>query len=646
MVRPILTTNGEVLAYIGLDLEPQADLTGADLVDADLTGADLSGANLTNADLSFADLSFADLTDADLTGANLSGVQSGSITGNPNLTGTGFLLTAGYLVGPEANLSDANLTGADLTGADLSSADLTGADLSDADLSFADLSFADLTDADLTGADLTDAYLAGVKSGSITGNPNLTGTGFLLTAGYLVGPEANLGYANLGGADLTGADLTNANLNRATYLGSTTGSAFYNAETDFTDAYSGTHRRGTLFDPVAAGWNFVCEPEPDADEDEVCDSVDNCPAAANPGQEDADSNGTGDACNDGEDADSDEWADLLDNCPSDWNPDQADANTDDIGDVCQSDPDGDDIEGTDDNCPWHFNPEQADRDGDGIGDACDPYPESACGASNCSFSSNVDGTTTVELTNTTFLTLDAPDGQIYEDSRTFEIPIGLLEGAIIDVDIDIDFTKRAGGTGSVPQCEGIGLALSAPGWEREAAVKLIDTSSFDTFFSDGWENQDASSVITFDQEAASAVNGGPACNTFFQTPPCCPPSTGTYRPTGEGALTDFNGLDPSGTWTLFVADGGKDIQGGDSLGTPMEFNQATLRITVDPDTDQDGLLNSQDPDDDNDGYPDAEEIAAGSDPLDMNSIPAPEPTSVLLQLTALLTLAGLRRRGH
>ncbi len=48
---------------------------------------------------------------------------------------------------------------------------------------------------------------------------------------------------------------------------------------------------------------------------------------------------------------------------------------------------------------------------------------------------------------------------------------------------------------------------------------------------------------------------------------------------------------------------------------------------------------------DGDGFTDAEEIAAGTDPLDMNSTPAPEPTSVLLQLTALLTLAGLRRRG-
>ena len=42
-----------------------------------------------------------------------------------------------------------------------------------------------------------------------------------------------------------------------------------------------------------------------------------------------------------------------------------------------------------------------------------------------------------------------------------------------------------------------------------------------------------------------------------------------------------------------------------------------------------------------DGFTDAEEIAAGTDPLDANSTPIPEPTSILLQLTALLTLAGL-----
>ena len=34
----------------------------------------------------------------------------------------------------------------------------------------------------------------------------------------------------------------------------------YNAETDFTNAYSGAYGASALFDPVAAGWNFVPEP--------------------------------------------------------------------------------------------------------------------------------------------------------------------------------------------------------------------------------------------------------------------------------------------------------------------------------------------------------------------------------------------------
>ncbi|MFP6628486.1 MAG: thrombospondin type 3 repeat-containing protein, partial [Myxococcota bacterium] len=59
------------------------------------------------------------------------------------------------------------------------------------------------------------------------------------------------------------------------------------------------------------------------DADGVGDNGDNCPLVVNAGQEDADSNGTGDACNDFEDTDGDEWADALDSCPEDFNPGQS-----------------------------------------------------------------------------------------------------------------------------------------------------------------------------------------------------------------------------------------------------------------------------------------------------------------------------------
>jgi Dockerin type I domain/Thrombospondin type 3 repeat len=57
----------------------------------------------------------------------------------------------------------------------------------------------------------------------------------------------------------------------------------------------------------------------DHDHDGVADSDDNCPFAANPGQDDGDGDGTGDAC---------------DNCPGKANPLQEDSDLDGTGDVC------------------------------------------------------------------------------------------------------------------------------------------------------------------------------------------------------------------------------------------------------------------------------------------------------------------------
>ena len=48
-------------------------------------------------------------------------------------------------------------------------------------------------------------------------------------------------------------------------------------------------------------------------------------------------------------------------------------------------------------------------------------------------------------------------------------------------------------------------------------------------------------------------------------------------------------------------------------------------------------------DDDGDGFSDDEETAAGSDPLDAQSTPGPEPAAGLLGLAALASLGALRR---
>ncbi len=90
--------------------------------------------------------------------------------------------------------------------------------------------------------------------------------------------------------------------------------------------------------PVAAGMRMGV----DRDEDTVLDADDNCPAFANSGQEDDDSDGVGNSCEppdtDGDgDGDGDGVADNIDNCTNAMNAAQIDTDADGHGNACDGD---------------------------------------------------------------------------------------------------------------------------------------------------------------------------------------------------------------------------------------------------------------------------------------------------------------------
>ena len=235
----------EVIGY-GKQQFRNIDLRGADLGSADLRGSDLS-----NADLRGVSLINTQFRGADLAGANLSGA-------------TGFF----------SDFSFANLARAVWVNSDIDEVSLVGADLSFANLRGWNAGGSFAGGASFANANLDDSYFAVSAPNADFTDASLRRVRFEYSS---LDSPTTLSGANLSGADLTGAsfdsdfldlgikvslsetDFSKAVLRDVVGLGTTLGSALYDSETDFTNAWADLD--ATIpFDPVAAGWTLVPEP--------------------------------------------------------------------------------------------------------------------------------------------------------------------------------------------------------------------------------------------------------------------------------------------------------------------------------------------------------------------------------------------------
>ena len=211
-------------------------------------GGDLRLAEFINCNFSNANISNIDLGNAAVFSNNISGDLVHNWT-NPNIGFGGGMGTSlpndyqifnGYLIGPNANLSNADLSGinfyqvVDETGFSLDGPEYVdlNPNFNNVNMNYANLSSADIRDVDLS---LVKSFV-GVKGSAVSHNVNtLLPVGYTIINDNIVGPDVDLSNADLSNIDLSGLDLSAVNFTGADLTGANlTGCNVTNA--NFTNA--------------------------------------------------------------------------------------------------------------------------------------------------------------------------------------------------------------------------------------------------------------------------------------------------------------------------------------------------------------------------------------------------------------------------
>ena len=328
---------------------------------------------------------------------------------------------------------------------------------------------------------------------------------------------------------------------------------------------------------VTSVTTFISQAQSDLDGDGIIDTEDICPTIANPGQEDSDGNGEGDAC---QDTDGDGVLDKDDICPIIVNPGQEDSDGNGIGDVCE-DTDGDGVSDTDDNCPLVANPGQEDLNNNNIGDVCEFGPVA------------VANTLTVNE-DATLISTNVISNDTEQDGDTLSLTAVSTDGtgtvAVNSDGLSVDYTPAAdfNGTETITYTVSDG-ALSANGTftitvtaVNDAPVAVANTLTVDEDSS--ISNTD---VIANDTDVEDDTLTLTAVSTD---------GTGTVAVNSDGLsvdytpAADFNGTE---TITYTVSDGALSANGTFTI-TVTAVNDAPVAVANTLTVDEDSSISNTD----------------------------------------------------